>query len=333
MISEELFKISERKKIPLYTVFELTYRCNLSCIHCYISEHFRKSSVELLTLKIKSVIEEIASLGGLYIVFTGGEPLLRDDIFSLCRYAKKLNFVVILFTNGTLLTEKVVSKIKHSGVDKVEVSLYGTRDVHDFITRSNGSFNKTLLGIKLLLFYGIKVSIKTPLMKLNYKDYSFLTNLSKELGIECKFDIVITPGNDGSLEPVKYNLPRNLIKKMFNPMFIDYKKKLIKTVDVWSHIICSAGRNVVGINPEGKVYPCIQFPYCIGDVSKENFTDIWYSQRWNFIRYPKLSKYKTCVECKELLLCTRCPGLAFVEAKDVYGCSSTSKRLVRILKS
>ncbi|MCX7716760.1 MAG: radical SAM protein, partial [Endomicrobia bacterium] len=164
-ISKELYRITCEKNIPLYTFFELTYKCNLKCIHCYIPEKL-KNTQEMDTPTVKKIIFDIANLGGMFIIFTGGEPLLRKDIFELINFAKKLNFVVILFTNGSLINTKTANTLAKVGVDKVEISIYGSEVCHNkFVKRK--VFDKVLKGIKLLNFYNVPVCIKTVLTQYN----------------------------------------------------------------------------------------------------------------------------------------------------------------------
>lgn len=217
-LSDELFSLSFKDRIPLYTTLEITYRCNLSCIHCYIPKEYRNLRGEITYQQTRKVIKQIADVGGLYLVFTGGEPLLREDIFDLIAYAKKLKFVVILFTNGTLVDSNVARKIKLSGVDKVEISLYGDREVHNKITKGDW-FDKTVNGIGYLRELGIKVAIKLPIMKPNYKGYKFIRKYVQKNGLEVKFDFVLAPKNDGNKDPQKYIISCDKIKDLLREYF------------------------------------------------------------------------------------------------------------------
>ncbi len=331
MIANELFDKTYKKGIPLYTLFELTYRCNLRCRHCYIPEVDRKTA-ELETSRVKMVIKDISLLGGLYMVFTGGEVFLRGDIFELCKFAKGLGFFVIVFTNGTLLDAKKISGLKDVGVDKVEISLYGDKVAHDYITRKKNSYERTVRAVKEMKKLGIDVCIKSPLMSINLKDRRFLENFAKLLGINCKFDAVVTPKNDGDDSPVRYNLSRKELKKIFAESKTKYRSYAGEKFDIQNSLSCSAGRNIVGITPSGKVFPCIQLPYFLGDLNKSGFADIWRKRKLDFSQKRNLKKYTLCLECGYLNDCNRCPGLALLESDDIYGCSKTAKFLAKIGK-
>lgn len=143
---------------------EATRLCNLSCLHCY-NESGPGYCKELDTKAMFRLINSLAKLGVLEIVFTGGEPLVRKDIFELIKHAKEKNIEFSLFTNGTLLDEQKVKKLKRLEPKMVAVSLESDDPtVHDKI-RGRGSFSKTLRGIRLLISNGIPVRTNTTLFK------------------------------------------------------------------------------------------------------------------------------------------------------------------------
>ena len=108
------------KCIPFKVDWEITYRCNLRCSHCY--QTGASGEKELTTEEIYSALDELADLGCLYLTFTGGEILLREDLFDIAKYARKKEFAIRLFTNGTLIDEKVADKIKNLSPLSVEIS-------------------------------------------------------------------------------------------------------------------------------------------------------------------------------------------------------------------
>jgi radical SAM protein with 4Fe4S-binding SPASM domain len=326
-ISDEIFDLTFKNRIPLYTTLEVTYKCNLDCVHCYIPKHYRIKK-DLNFEIIKKTIKEIRSLGGMYLVLTGGEPLLRKDIFDIIKYAKKLNFIVLLFTNGTLIDKVVAQKLKIYAVDKVEISLYGNEFVHNQITTHNDSFKKTFSAIKYLKDNGIKVVIKFPLMKQNYNDYKYLKKFAKEYDVEYKFDFVLTPRNDGDPLPQKYMISDTQIKNIL-------PKKSVEpfSTSFFSNLICSAGRNIVGISADGEVYPCLQFPYSIGNIKNFSFKKVWNSKQMLKLATPQYFKFFQCKNCSLITICNRCPGLAFIETKSLYKCSPTAKKISKILSS
>lgn len=329
-ISLELYKETSIRKIPLYTTLELTYRCNLNCIHCYIPDNRRYIS-EMGTSVVKNIIYEIAKMGGLYLVFTGGEPLLREDIFELISYAKKLNFVVILFTNGSLIDENVAKMLSKLHVDKIEISIYGKQATHDKFVQKK-VFHKVITGIELLNSYNLCVSIKTVLTKYNIDDYSYIKKLAKKLNIMLKTDFVVTPKNDGDFTPVKFMLEKKDITKILSQI---YNSKQIflqcKNSTFNQRLICSAGVNMINIAPNGDVYPCVQMPYLLGNIYRRDLRSIL--TKTNFENKIKnLKFYKKCLLCKLMNYCNRCPGICYVETKNLYGCSKIIKTIAETVK-
>ena len=326
-ISDEIFNLTFKNRIPLYTTIEVTYKCNLQCIHCYLPTNCRTKK-DLSTDVIKKTIKNISELGGLYIVFTGGEPLLRKDIFELIEYAKKLNFAVLLFTNGTLINDIVAKKLKISAVDKVEISLYGNQNSHEKVTRQKGSFKKVFSAIKHLKNNDIKVALKSPIMKQNYSDYKYLKNIAKQFDVECKFDFVLTPKNNGDKQPQKYMVSNKKIKN-----FLPSGEHKPTSKVLFSNLICSAGKNIVSISAEGKVNPCLQFPVSVGNIKNKLFKKIWNSKKMRDLAEPQYSQFVECKKCILISNCNRCPGLAYIETKNLYGCSETAKNLATIFSS
>lgn len=327
-LSNELFLKTYRLRIPLFSIFELTYRCNLYCKHCYIPEQLRKTK-ELSIEKLKQTIYEISLLGGLYIVFTGGEPLLREEIFNLLKFAKKLNFVVILFSNGVMITQNVAKKLKHVGVDRVEISIYGPENVHNKFVGGK-VFARTISAVEHLKKYGVDVCLKTILMNFNFIHYEYIKTLAEKLNVKLKVDYVVTVRNNGDCSPLKLQLDNEQMKFLLSQHKMSFNEPTTKPKTVES-LTCSAGYNIVGITPDGKVYPCIQFPYKLGDLNKEKFIQIWQNNKF-LSQIKDEKKYIKCFSCNLINFCNRCPGLCFIETRSLYGCSKEAKTLALTVK-
>ena len=139
--------------IPLSGSFDLTRRCNLKCIHCYLGDHQQSSlAKEIETSQILDIIDQITDAGCLNLLITGGEPLLRVDFPEIYSHAKKSGLIITVFTNGTLITDKILSLFKELPPHKVEISLYGaTAQTYEKITRRRGSYDKCIAGVYELL--------------------------------------------------------------------------------------------------------------------------------------------------------------------------------------
>lgn len=322
-LSTELFLRTYNLRVPLYAIFELTYKCNLLCKHCYIPAKLRRVQ-ELDVERLKQAIFEISQLGGLYIVFTGGEPLLRKEIFSLIEFAKKLNFAVILFSNGSLITQDVAKRLAGVNLDMVEISIYGSEKLHNEFVSSE-VFRNVISAIGYLKKYGIKVKLKTILTKLNINEFQYLKSLSKRFGVELKIDYVLTFRNDGDESPLKFQLDNETLYELVIDSVKENTNSKFKNLNP---VLCSAGFNIVGVTPEGTVYPCIQFPYKLGDLKKESFIEIWQKKIFE-TKVKDKRKYK-CFSCDLLNFCNRCPGLCYIESGTLYGCSSIMRNMAKV---
>jgi MoaA/NifB/PqqE/SkfB family radical SAM enzyme len=152
---EQLYNSAVTKRIPITGSFELTFRCNLRCVHCYCNLPPNDQDAiekELTTEEVFDIFDQIAEAGCLWLLITGGEPLLRKDFLEIYTYAKKKGFIITLFTNGTLITEEIADYLKEWPPNKVEITLYGvTSETYERVTGISGSFKRCKRGIKDML--------------------------------------------------------------------------------------------------------------------------------------------------------------------------------------
>jgi len=159
---------SLEKKIPIFIQFNLTRRCNLRCVHCCLEDGEKPegdrgndTNRELNLPEIRAVLEQLAQAGCLVLTFSGGEVLLREDLIDIISSARKLDFAVRIFTNGTLVGKREIEAFRRFHIQEVHVSLYAAEaSIHDAITSVPGSWAKTLEGVRLMREAGIPVKIK-----------------------------------------------------------------------------------------------------------------------------------------------------------------------------
>lgn len=335
-ISANLNEISIRKNIPLTATVELTYACPLKCFHCYLPQTqgrvpvYRKK--ELKTEDWKKVLREIKKAGCLYIVFTGGEPLLRQDLAQLCRYAAKLNFSIKVFTTGFNLQKEFLEKIKNLSVS-FELSVYGRKEIHNKITRNEKSFDRSTEAAKLLKKFGFPVKLKMPLMRQNAGDAEYVAGLADKFGFKKGFDPLITISNDGNKKPLKYRLTSGQLRKLLNNKKLELSPEINGNESINLDFICGAGRNTFAVNPYGDVLPCLQLPTSLGNLKSKRFKDIWGNSKWlKWWRELTMKDVRICSECSLLNWCNRCPGLAFLEDGDLMGPSKIACQTAKIIK-
>jgi len=305
------------ERIPLSVQFDLTYRCNERCVHCYLDH---EDHGELTTSEVKNVLEQLASAGTLFLIFSGGELLVRKDFFELLAYARVLGFDVKLKTNAILLGEREADRIRDLGVRQLQISVYSHRpEVHDAITKVPGSLKRTLTAIRFLRARGLRVLIANVLMRQTVDDYPHVRALAAELGVECTMDPTITPKMDGdtSILSLRLSAPQMLRvftdKSLVGESFCAPPASAVNT-EMLDDRPCSAGHTACYISPYGDVYPCVQFPLPTGNLRRQRFVDVWYdSPQLNEVREIRMRDLPTCSSCSYMSTCSRCPGLAYME--------------------
>jgi MoaA/NifB/PqqE/SkfB family radical SAM enzyme len=165
-------------------IWNLVRRCNLTCKHCYSISADRDFPGELTTEEVYRVMDDLKAFGVPALILSGGEPLLRPDIFEISHRAKALGFYLGLSTNGTLIDESMIARIAAVGYDYVGISIDGLRDTHDRFRRKPGAFDASLKAIRLCRDAGIKVGLRFTLTQDNAHELPALLRLMDEEGIE-----------------------------------------------------------------------------------------------------------------------------------------------------
>jgi radical SAM protein with 4Fe4S-binding SPASM domain len=335
-LADFLKEKAARKKIPLACHFDLTYQCNLNCIHCYVVGEDRP---ELSTSEIKGILDQLAKAGTLYLSFSGGEIFSREDFFEIAEYARNLHFALRLLTNGTLIDEQVADRIAALYPDLVSLSVYSTTpEVHDKITSVPGSLDRTIRAAKMLREREVKVKIGCVLMRQNINDYSNVYGLARSLGASFEGDPRVTPRNNGDPFPLRFQIDEeDLFQVWSDPIFNSQPADDTAephSIGVWKDIPCGAAHMSFYISPYGDVFPCIQFPILCGNLRNDIFEQIWHhSPSILEVRSISISRLPVCSKCNLLDYCRTCPGLAYVEERDFLAPSKTVCQETRIIRA
>ena len=304
--------------VPMSVHFDITYRCNERCVHCYLDHD---DHGEMTTAEIKRVLDELADAGTFFLTFSGGEVLMRRDFFELLEYARHLMFAVRIKTNAVMIGAAEARRMLELGVDQVQVSIYSHRPaVHDAITKLPGSLRRSVEAIRFLTAQGLRVTIANVLMTANMRDHAGVQALARELGVQYTLDPTITPKMDGDTSILNLRIPGAELSGVF------HNENLVGNVeefcapppapdeDVMEGYPCSAGHTLAYISPYGDVFPCVQFPLPSGNVRRQKFLDIWnHSSELNEVRSIRAKDLTVCSSCSHVGTCTRCPGLAYME--------------------
>ncbi|NQU06770.1 MAG: radical SAM protein [Calditrichaeota bacterium] len=328
-------------KHPLDAMWELTFRCNLDCKHCYIIQDSDNSN-EMDTETSLDLLDQLASAGVLWLTFSGGEPLLRDDLFILLERARALKFAVKLFTNGTLIDRSIAQNIARLKLSGVEISIYGASpEIHDPFTGIEGSFERSMKAVNHLKEFGVPVKLKTCLVRSNFEDNQNIVELCKKLEVDFRVAAYLAPRNDGSTDNLS---DCRLTDEQLTALYkgdneqgetindMDRNPRRFSDSDDLSQIIpCSAGHVTCGITPDGQVLPCSQFVNGGESLKDKSFASIWRdSPDFHRIRKIRLSDVEPCNRCPGLNYCFRCEGIALLEDGDLLGPSSEACRTTRI---
>lgn len=173
-------------------VWNSTRTCNLKCRHCYMDSDAKKYANELSTVEAKKFIDDLAEFKVPVLLFSGGEPLIREDFFELAEYAAKKNVRPTLSTNGTLITREVAEKIKNIGVGYVGISLDGLKDVNDKFRGVEGSFKKAMQGIENCVAVGQRVGLRFTINHHNFEELDKIFDFIEEEKINrvCFYHLV-----------------------------------------------------------------------------------------------------------------------------------------------
>ena len=339
----EFNKKSAQLRIPLSGSLDLTHRCNLRCIHCYLGDHPRHTPYrEMSTKQILSILDEITEAGCLYFLISGGEPLLRRDFREIYKHAKNNGLIVTIFTNGTLITDEILELFSNLPPHIVEISLYGaTAPIYEKITGVSGSYEKCLHGIRRLLDHKINVRLKTILMTINRHEFFDIENMAKEYGVKFRFDAAIFPRLDGDKDPLNLRVsPDDAIEKEFSDEDrVQQWKMYFNTIQEQSlsdnlyH--CGAGITSFYIDPHGNLQPCLMTTNITHNIADGNFLTGWLDGI-SSIRDKKIGgDAHNCNQCKKIHLCGFCPAFFKLEngaehIRSEYLCAMGNHRFQKI---
>jgi radical SAM protein with 4Fe4S-binding SPASM domain len=297
---------------PFLVVWDITYACNLKCKHCYAGAG-KSLKEELSTEEAKQTIDILDRVSVPIIAFSGGEPLVRKDIFELTIHVYDKGIYVAIATNGTLISKEKAREMKEAGVQFVQISLDGaSAETHDSFRGVKGVYEKTIQGIKNCVDEGFFVDIATTATHYNYKEVPKIIDLCEDLGVNWfmiynfiptgrgKFisENDLTPEEreellQGLWERLKSGSKVNVLSTA--PQFarialeaeIGENKKIVPThfanpslsgklVNLAEFIGgCGCGRFYCAIRPNGDIEPCVFFPFKIGNVKEDDFENLW----------------------------------------------------------
>jgi len=308
-VSKSILREFRKGREPITAVWNVTNRCNLKCIHCYASSG-GSSSDELDTDEGIGLIDELKYIGVKILIFSGGEPLLRNDIYELIKYANKKGFKTVLSTNGTLIDDNAIADLKTSGIDYIGVSIDGSKDVNDWFRGVSGAFDKAVNSLKILNEHNIKCGIRFTATRYTIKDLRYVISLLEDLQIPrlCVYHLIPSGRafNKIDLDLGKYekrNMIEFLLAKAFewikynvhaeietvgSPVDGVYIYLLLKKYDesiaekAFKYLVRRggdpSGDRLINIDYKGDVHPNqFWWDYTFGNVRERRLSDILFS--------------------------------------------------------
>ena len=320
---ERLYNEAVAKRIPLGGSIELTFRCNLRCAHCYCNLPANDQDAiekELTTEEVFNILDQIAEAGCLWLLITGGEPLLRKDFLEIYTYAKKKGFIITLFTNGTLITEEIADSLAQWPPFKVEITLYGvTSKTHEKVTGIPSSYKRSKRGIDLLLERKIPLGLKTMVMTLNHNELSQLKEYAEGLGgVKFHFDPILNPRIDGFRTPCSFRLSPeevvalDLADEKRVKEWQEFCEKFAGPPQSDNLFVCGAGISTFHIDPYGKMSACEMVRFLNYDLRGGSFEEGWHQSIPEFLTLKPEGDYP-CGKCDLISLCGQCPGWGWLE--------------------
>ncbi len=324
--------------------WETTRRCNLKCKHCRAVAEDHPYDNELDTKAALRLMDQIREVGTPIIILTGGEPLLRDDIFDIAAYGTKIGLRMVMAPNGTLITPESAQKMVDSGIKRISISLdAATAEAHDDFRGVEGSYAHALKGIELAKSVGLEFQINTTITQANLEEIPKILALAEELGAVAHHIFLLVPTGRG-----KYILDSAIDARQYEETlnwFYDQREKTSlqlkatcaphyyrilrqraheegKKITFESHGLdavtrgCMAGTGFCFISHTGRVQTCGFLDVTCGDITQQTFKEVWDdSPVFNEMRdFSKLKN--SCGICEYKRVCGGCRARAYEATGD-----------------
>jgi radical SAM protein with 4Fe4S-binding SPASM domain len=271
------------------------------------------------------LLDQMADAGCLWILYTGGEIFARKDFLDIYVYARKKGFLITLFTNGTLITERIADALLEWRPFSVEITLYGrSKETYERLTGVSGSYDRCLRGINLLLERGLPLTLKTVAVSINKHEVGEMKLFAERLGVGFKFDGMISPRIDCSRSPIGVRLqPWELVKMdLEDPERVTEWKSFAERLngpapsgrndEIYQ---CGGGVSGFAIDPEGRMSICVLSHFETFDLRRGSLIEGWDHFLKN-VRRKKITRVTKCTACEIKPMCGMCPANGELENGD-----------------
>jgi len=299
-------------------------------VHCYNNLPIADQQARRRELSYEEhcrILDEIVEAGCFWLLYTGGEIFARRDFIAIYKHAKLQGLLITLFTNAVLINEKIADSLAEYPPLSIEISLYGhTKNTYEKITGTPGSFQRCLRGIRLLMERGMDVKLKTVTMTLNkYEIWEMKRFVEEDLGLEFRYDAMISPRLDGSQDPLTLRLtpeevvdldlqdPERLAEwNRFCERYIAPSSDPSHSDDLYQ---CGGGIGSFAIDPSGNLSVCGMSTRDTYDLKQGSFRHGW-ENFLSRVRQKKITRQTRCFACEIKSMCGMCPANGELENKD-----------------
>lgn len=345
-LSKSLFARIGSEHLPISAGLELTFRCNLACVHCYVNlpaADREARARELTTDEWYRVIDQCVDAGVLFVTLTGGEPLLRPDFAEIYEYAHEKGMVVTVYTNATLVTERHIELWCRRPPRAVEITQYGwTRETYDTVTDAGPQYDRFLRGLRRLRDAGVSVSLKAVALRANVHELAAIRDYADAEGLEFRYDAIISPRIDGGRKPLAQRLtPAEVaaiewIDQRRSDAFAQYcGTAMAQPASDDRKYQCGAGLDTIIVDPYGKMHVCQLSRRPGWDLLRDGLIE-GFRRGFGALREERHEDTSGCGSCPTSGGCSNCVGMAELEARstdfgDPYFCQITDARTERLL--
>ena len=293
---------------------ELNYNCNLQCQCCYVGS-FNKNGLQ--RSQLQTIAKQLKKAGAVFILFTGGEILLRKDIFEIMNDFSRLGFVLEVKSNGMLLTQSAIDKFASLNLLNLQISIYDTEDQYSVFTERHYHFKHLAKNVQLAVKQGIPVSLSVLVGKHNINDLDKYHDVLQKTGVvEIFYSPYITPQRNGAGKEKQFRLSRKEMDEKFYPFlekidgFVIPKKYRNRCKNGPA---CYAGREQIAIDPDGTVFPCLDLRLPVGNLLQSDLESIL-KKRKKLLKPYTLEKINKCWQCNITDYCDSCIGTSLLES-------------------
>ncbi|WP_457571510.1 12,18-didecarboxysiroheme deacetylase [Desulfovulcanus sp.] len=349
-LPSHLLQFSKDKK-PV-VVWNMTRRCNLKCVHCYARAVAPEGEDEISTEQAKQIIDDLAAYGAPVMLFSGGEPLVRQDLTELAHYAVGKGMRAVISTNGTLITKEKAKELKDVGLSYVGISLDGGEEIHDRFRGVPGAFKKALQGVENCQAEGLKVGLRFTINKRNASEIPKIFQILNDMEIPrvCFYHLVYSGrGSELIKEDLNHQETREMVDLIMDEtrkLFEAGKPKEVLTVDnhadgpyVYLRLLKenpkraeevyellqfnegnNSGRGIGCISWDGSVH-ADQFwrNHTFGNVLERPFSQIWDDPNIELLAKLKNKKAYVKGRCASCRFLNVCAGNFRARAEAYYG--------------